>query len=45
VSLRLDAEFLDERPPLGRIGLDKGAKRLRRLLLAGENLEAEFREP
>src|SRR6185436_14459771 len=44
-SLRLDARRLDDRMPLGDLGLVPGAERLRRLLLARRDFEAEIVEP
>jgi hypothetical protein len=41
-SLCLNPGLLDDRPPFLGIGFHKRAERLRRLLLARENLEPEF---
>jgi len=44
-SFRLDAKLLDERPPFLDLGLLECAERLRRLLLAQENLIPDIGKP
>ena len=44
-SLRADAGRLDDRPPLLDFGLLQRGERLRRLLLAGNNIVSELLEP
>src|SRR6516164_2938751 len=44
-SLRPDASRLDDRPPLFDFGLVQPGERLRKLLLAGNNIVPELLEP